>query len=418
MYRSTRVVCLRSIRPRSFRAAAPAGKIRAAHAILGFLLVAFLTVGPFCTPSVARDANHLSSSQARAVDQAVRAEMERQEAVGLAVGIIQRGRVVYLQGYGYEDREAKTPVRQQTLFRWASISKTLTAIAAMQLVEKGALDLDADVRTYVPEFPDKGSVITSRQLLCHQGGVVHYKNGNVIRTWRKYDVPHPFESVILALDCFKESPLIAKPGEKYSYTTHGFILLSAVVERVGRQKFADQVHHRIVKPLGLTTLQPDYQWRPIEHRAVGYRKRRGRVVRSSNTDMSWKLGGGGYLSSIGDLANYAAGLINGRLVSDKTEAVMWTPQKTAGGEPTKYGLGFFIDSRDGELEVSHSGSQEKAKTRMVFCPRQGDGVVVMSNSEHTDPKRFAAVVEQALTETSAEAICPPSSVKIVPTDGR
>jgi CubicO group peptidase (beta-lactamase class C family) len=335
--------------------------------------------------------------------------MNQRELVGVAVGVIRGGRVVYLKGFGFEDHEAGIPVTRVTLFRWASISKTLTAVTAMQLAERGQLDLDADVRTYVPEFPDKGEVITSRQLLCHQGGIVHYKNGPVMRVRRKYDVPHPFESVIVALDRFKKSPLIAPPGQKYSYTTHGFILLSAVVERAGGERFADQVRKRIVEPLGLGTLQPDYQWREIPHRAVGYRKRKGRVVRSTNTDVSWKLGGGGYLSNIDDMARYATGLINRRLVSKATETAMWTPQKTADGKQTKYGLGFFVNRRGKTPLVAHGGSQEKTKTQLTIRPREGSGVVVMSNSEYANPKRLVAIIEKALAETPAEPVCRPPS---------
>ena len=147
-----------------------------------------------------------------------------------------------------------------TQFRWASISKPVTAIAALQLVEKGLLDLDADVRTYVPEFPEKDFKITARQLLCHQAGIVHYDNGKVVPTEKKYKEAHPFADVVTALDTFKESPLLSVPGEKYSYTTHGFILLSAVVQRAGKEKFADQVHTRIAKPLGMSGFRPDYEW--------------------------------------------------------------------------------------------------------------------------------------------------------------
>ena len=347
----------------------------------------------------------LCQQQAEAVDAAVRAEMDRQEAVGVAIGIIRDGRVVYLQGYGYEDREARIPVTSKTMFRWASISKTLTAVAAMQLVECSLLELDADVRNYVPEFPDKGVVITPGQLLCHQGGIVHYSNGKVIRTKRKYDVAHPFEDVILALDWFKESPLVAKPGTKDSYTTHGFMLLAAVVQRAGRQKFIDQVYQRIAWPLGMCTLQPDYQWKTIPHRAVGYRKRRGRVVRSGNTDVSWKLGGGGFISNIDDMAAYAAGLVNGCLVSKPNEAAMWTPQTTADGKETDRGLGFVVKHRDGVLVVSHGGAQQKTKTQLVVRPRQREGIVVMCNSEYANPKKFVAVIEKALAETPASQPC-------------
>jgi serine beta-lactamase-like protein LACTB len=289
---------------------------------------------------VAAQAPALSAQEAAAVDAAVLGEMGAQKAVGVAVGVVRNGAVVYLKGYGYADRESFSPVSSKTLFRWASVSKPVTAVAAMQLVERGALDLDADVRKYVPEFPAKGATITVRHLFCHQGGVVHYVNGKVVRTERKYDTENPFADVICALDTFKESPLVCKPGEKYSYTTHGYILLSAAVERAGKAKFADQVAARVVKPLGLTTLQPDYQWKAIPGRAVGYRKRGEEVFRSTDTDVSWKLGGGGFLSNVDDFARFASGVMNHELVSAKTAARMWEPQKLADGKPTTYGLGF------------------------------------------------------------------------------
>ena len=338
---------------------------------------------------------------AKRVDEAMRDEMARQELVGLAVGVIQDGKITHLNGYGLADREQRVPVTRQTMFRWASISKSLTAVAAMQLWERGKLNLDRDVRRYVPEFPDKGTPIRVRHLLCHQGGIVHYTNGKVIRIKRDYPVAHPFENVIYALDTFRESPLVNEPGEKYSYTTHGYILLSAVVERAGKQKFAHQVRDRIAKPLKLATLQPDYQWEEIPHRAVGYRQRGGQVEVSTNTDVSWKLGGGGFISNIDDLAKFAAGLLNHRLVKPATRQKMWARQMTSGGEQTKYALGFsFNHYRDGELHtwkangtgieiVGHSGSQEKTKTWMALSPQKKLGVVVMSNSEYASPRRLA-----------------------------
>jgi serine beta-lactamase-like protein LACTB len=138
--------------------------------------------------------------------------MESQQLVGLAMGVIVDGKVVHVRGFGFADREAKRPVDERTMFRWASISKPLTAMRAMQLVEQGKLDLDAEVREYVPEFPKKPHFITTRQLLGHLGGIVHYRNGVVIRSQVEYESPHPFADVVVALDTFKESPLIAEPG--------------------------------------------------------------------------------------------------------------------------------------------------------------------------------------------------------------
>lgn len=357
-----------------------------------FLLLAHLRIVVWAAPESA-----LSARQVAAVDAAMRAQMQKQRVVGLAVGVIQNGGIVYLNGYGWADAQHRVPVGPQTLFRWASISKTLTAVAALQLVEAQKLDLNADVRAYVPEFPDKGAAITSRQLLCHQSGLPHYSNGKVIKTQRDYSTKHPFEDVVLALDTFKESPLLFPPGEKFSYSTYAYILLSAVVQRAGKQGFSEQVEQRIAASLGMTTLQPDYEWKPVPNRAVGYTVRGEQVVASTDTDVSWKLGGGGWVSNIEDFARFAQGLVRGRLLSPQTYDLMWQPQRTATGELTGWGLGFAVQNsaRTG-LKVWHEGRQEKARCRMVLYPQRGSAVVVMTNSDYADPGAFSTAVYAAL----------------------
>src|SRR5262245_7703595 len=129
-----------------------------------FTLLAFaLLVGQ---PQFVAAQNSLSAEDAADVDEAVLGEMRKQHLVGVAVGLLHDGEIVYLKGYGLADREKRVPVDVETIFNWASNSKPLAAVAAMQLVEQGKLDLDADVRTYVPEFPAHETKITTRELLC------------------------------------------------------------------------------------------------------------------------------------------------------------------------------------------------------------------------------------------------------------
>jgi len=338
----------------------------------------------------------LSEAEITAVEQTMNAELHRQAGVGAAIGIIRGGKIVFLQGYGFADRERALPVTTNTMFRWASVSKPVTALATLQLVEAGKLRLEDTVRKYVPEFPDKGVPIRIGQLLRHQGGIRHYSNGKIIANERSYVVERPFKNVVLALDDFKDSPLVAEPGEKYSYSTHGYILLSAVVQRAGGARFADQVRLRIAEPLGMTTLQPDYQWIDIPHRAIGYHRSDGKIVRSTDTDVSWKLGGGGFISTIGDMARFAEGLINRRLVAPEIEELMWSTVTPKNGKATKMAHGFSVEGEGGNLKVYHSGSQEKAKTRLVIYPRKRHGLVFMSNSRHVDPGRFTTAVYAAL----------------------
>ncbi|MFO0958425.1 MAG: serine hydrolase domain-containing protein [Isosphaeraceae bacterium] len=362
---------------------------------LALLLLAFMPIARGQAPQAYEKADK--------ADAAARAEVERQGLVNLVVVVIDDDRVAWAQGYGFADLENHVPASPGvTQYRWASISKPITAIAALQLYEKGRLDLDADVRTYVPEFPDKGARITPRQLLCHQGGIVHYSNGRVIRTPAEYKVPHPFEDVITALDTFKDSPLVNRPGAKYSYSTHGFMLLSAVVQRAGQERFADQVRDRISGPLGMTGFQPDYEWVPIAHRAVGYRKDDdGDILRRPDAqapDVSWKLGGGGFTSTAIDMARFALGLIDHKLVAESTEQLMWTVQHPSDPESkSSYGLGFSIGKApDGTRRIGHNGSQEKARTQMLLEPTRKRGVVVMTSSEWADPNQAAKALLDAI----------------------
>ncbi len=361
---------------------------------LALLRLAFVLASPLCAAGSDLLGAPLGPKAAALVDAAVRAEMTRQEAVGVAVGVIRGAKVVYLRGYGYADKEAGTPVTVRTLFRWASVSKPVTAVAALQLFEQGRLGLDDDILKYLPEFPRKDPPpITVRQLLCHQAGVVHYSNGPVLGTKREYPgLAHPLTDPVNAMDVFNRSPLVSTPGAAYNYSTHGYVLLSAVVQRAGGKPFARQLDERVARPLGMTTLAPDLPWVKEPDRVQGYVKKDGKLVIAEDEDVSWKLGGGGLHSDIEDMARFAAGLMSGRLVGKKAEALMWTDQATPDGKPTGMGLGFELSGAGKDLKVYHGGSQAHTRTRMAFYPATGRGVVVMTNSEHVDPADISAAV--------------------------
>ncbi len=309
-------------------------------------------------------------------------ELEAQKLVALSIVVAQDGAIVLEEHLGFEDREAGVPAAPRTMYRWASISKPVTAVAAMQLVQDAKLDLDADVRTLVPEFPEKPWKVTPRQLLCHQGGVVHYNNGQVIKSPLPAAPEHPYEDVIVALGAFKESPLLAEPGTKYSYTTHGYMLLGAAVERAAGVKFWLLIRDRIAVPAGMTTFRPDYQWEKIEHRAVGYKKdKEGEVVRSIDTDVSWKLPGGGFISTAGDLSRFSIALMGGKLVTPETFRMMQTPQPLKDGEPTSYGVGLDLGQVAGKPAAWHAGSQEKAATYLLMLTGERFSVAVMCSTE-------------------------------------
>ena len=317
-----------------------------------------------------------------ALDDRIQRELMSQSLIGLAVAVVVDGRIAYARGFGRADATTDQPVLASgTSFRWASISKPVTAVAALQLAEQGKLDLDADVRALVPEFPEKPFAITARQLLTHQGGIVHYTNGKVVKTEKTYESEHPFHDVVTALDTFKESPLVCDPGTKHSYTTHGYILLGAVVQRAGGASYWQQVRERIAGPLGMSTFVPDYPGPTPATRTHGYRKLLGVVAPSSAADVAWKLPGGGFTSTVVDLARFAQGLLDGSLLRAETQAAMFTAQSTRDGKRTNYGLGIGVGRIDGVPCVSHSGAQDQTRTNLVIVPSKQVAVAVMCNSE-------------------------------------
>ncbi|MGC3967668.1 MAG: serine hydrolase domain-containing protein [Pirellulales bacterium] len=232
--------------------------------------------------AVAVPRNTLDADEAAAVDEAVVEQMREQGLVGVAVGLLHEGEIVYLKGYGFADRERRTPVTLDTVFNWASNSKPLCAVAAMQLVEQGKLDLDADVRRYVPEFPAHKGTITMRRLLSHQSGLPHY-DGRVVAAAERNPRTRPLADPVFALDMFSASPLEFTPGAQTNYSSYAYILASAVVQRAGDEPFDRQIHRRIAEPLGMTSLTIDTAAAGQRHWAVGYEENDdGDMVRAPN----------------------------------------------------------------------------------------------------------------------------------------
>jgi len=311
----------------------------------------------------------------------VDATLAAEAIVGLSMAIAADGELLDVRSFGWQDYHGNEPASGRTMYRWASIGKSVTATLALQLVEEGKLDLERDVREYVPEFPAKQFPFSARQLLCHQAGIVHYQHGPV-RTERTYERENPFADRILALDMFKESPLLFEPDTSYSYSTHGYVLLGAVVERAGGAPFDEQLAERIAKPLGLETFQPDHPTTEIPERTLGYCVRAdGSAVLGGDSNVSWKVPGGGYISTVAELARYGAAFCDEGLLSAESRRAMWTEQRTKDGTGHGYGFGFGVGELEGRRVVSHSGGQRKTSTFLIVCPDLKLVVALMCNTQ-------------------------------------
>lgn len=350
------------------------------------LAAAFLLL-PLAPEVIAREPPppQFALERAQAFDKALEAERARQELVGLAVAVIEDGKIAHIGTYGLADREKKRRVSHRTLFRWASVAKPVTAVAALQLAEAGKLDLSAPAGTYIKGLPKKGLFeIPVDALLRHQGGVGHYAQ---MGEWRlRLDAYYEHRSAKpwdadASVSVLEEAPVLHKPYARYHYTTFGYNLLGSVIEKAGRRPFELQVAERIAKPLGMTTFEPDYEFEKRPHRTRGYRKVGQQIVDSESGDVSWKLPGGGFHSTVGDMARFGIGLMEGKLLGKAMQQHLLVVKQPAKGK-TGYASGLNVRWRDGKVvRMSHSGAQSRTRTLLVLDPVQRRGFAIMTNSE-------------------------------------
>ncbi|MGD2136031.1 MAG: serine hydrolase domain-containing protein, partial [Gemmatimonadales bacterium] len=208
---------------------------------------------------------------------------------GLSVGVAVDGQIVWLEGLGFADVEQRTPVTPLSKFRVGSIAKSLTAAALGQLYEQGRLDLDVAVQRYVPSFPEKRWPITTRLVAGHLAGIRHYRDGEFLGN-------EPFGDVLAGLEIFQDDTLLFEPGTRYSYSTYGWNLLSAVVEGASGQPFLQYMREHVFGPLGMRHTVADHVDSIIPWRSGFYERRDdGAVLNAPYVDNSYKWAGGGFL---------------------------------------------------------------------------------------------------------------------------
>jgi serine beta-lactamase-like protein LACTB len=336
----------------------------------------------------------LGDVQVAALEKAVAEMMSASGTPGLTVAIALDGEVRYARGFGYADVENQLAASADTVYRLASISKPIAAVAALQLAEAGRLDLDADVRRYVPAFPPKPWPITTRQLLAHLGGVRHYQEGEFGHDPANGEAlgenTRRFASLLEGLDIFKDDPLLAEPGTRFSYTTHGYTLIGCVVEAVSKERFVPYLTKHVFGPAGMTSIRDDEAAALIPHRALGYRKTAAGQIRNSDlSDTSYKIPGGGLVATATDLVRFASALIEGRLLRPATVVKAFTKQVTKTGRTIGYGLGWDVGDRNGRREIWHTGGQSRVSNVLYLQPDRRLAIAILTNLEGAGPRPLA-----------------------------
>ena len=348
------------------------------------LLVLFLAG----TAPLSAQQKDLSPEKRREIEKAVASFMSANSVPGVGAAVVLDSEPAWSAGFGMADLENYSPATSSTLFRLGSISKPITATAILQLWERGRLDLDAPVQKYCPAFPQKEWPITSRELLGHLGGIRHYNPDG------KGDIPEDsarhFSSMVESLQIFANDPLVAKPGTKFNYSTYGYTLLGCVLEGAASEKYMEYVRKNIFQPAEMEQTRDDDFFIIVPHRTRWYHKDKSGVVHNAGVlDSSYKIPGGGLISSADDMARFEAAVLADKLLKRSTRDLMWTPLKTADGKANVYALGWGTADKFGVHAAGHTGGQQGTDTAFVIVPERRIGVVVLANMDNVDSNRLA-----------------------------
>ena len=329
-----------------------------------------------------------------AIDRYVQSEMDAQRIPGLALGIVQGGRIVHVRGFGQADQSGRA-VTARTPFFIGSVTKSFTALAIMQLREAGRVDLDAPVQRYLPWWrvadADASARITVRQLLYQVSGLSKATGNKYATSGGTGD--SALQDRVRAL---RSARLTAPVGKTWQYSNANYWTLGLIVQAVSGQSYEAYVQQHIFGPLQMGnsfTSQSEAKPRGL---ATGYRYWFGFPVAADLPFDRGGLGAGGLSSSVEDLARYLSIYVNdGRfgataLISPEGAAELQRPGVPTGHPGVSYAMGWEVSETDGIPTVSHDGSVFNAHANVEVLPKSKWGVILLENAENSPDEFFGS----------------------------
>lgn len=301
------------------------------------------------------------------------ARLSERPSSGLSIAIVQNGKI---EAAAFGEREPGQPATPNTVYRLASVTKMFTATAILQLRDAGKLELDDEIQKHLPRYPRQKWPMTIRQLLGHLSGIANYKNrdgpeGNIQKTL----------STKQSLAIFDKWPLVAKPGEKYTYTSYGYNVLGAIVEKLSGLSYGDYLERHITGPAEMKHTVLDDPAVPCTERARGYKPRGKELVASKSVNVMSRFAGGGTRGTVIDMARFGKSLLGGELVPPSTLFEMQRSMVDGEGLITDYGMGMSVYPLNGRPVAAHAGQQPETSTLLLLYPADDLVIALATNVE-------------------------------------
>jgi CubicO group peptidase (beta-lactamase class C family) len=307
---------------------------------------------------------------------------------GATVLIARKGTVLYKKALGMANLELDVPMQIDHVFRIGSISKQFTAVAILQLFEKGKLNLQDDIKKFIPDYPTHGYTITVEHLLNHTSGIKSYTSMN---EWDDQVRRKDFTPAAL-VDYFKNQPMDFSPGTKWEYNNSGYFLLGFIIEKISGQTYQEYIKDNIFKPLSMTNSYYGDHIPLIKNRVSGYEPSKDGVANADFLSMTQPYAAGSLLSTVEDLFKWHQAVHSYKLVKKEILDKAFVSSKLLNGKSTNYGYGWFMGNLQGSPTIEHSGGINGSLTNAIYLPNEDVFVTVFSNCTCKPPSEVSTKI--------------------------
>jgi CubicO group peptidase (beta-lactamase class C family) len=333
--------------------------------------------------------------------------LRRWPSAGLAVAVVRKGSPPRFLCHGVADIASGSPVGEHTVFRVGSLTKPLTAVAVMQLVEQGRVDLDAPANDYLRAFrlvPAKADLrpATVRHLLTHSAGVGYWRRRSDLLLHPGVGSGDLARSIVPLGELYRDGlPVDVEPGTRWAYSNHGFAALGQIVEDVSGEPLDKYLRAHVFAPLGMADTDLVLSEWLRGKLATGYTFRRGRLVAVRSREVPTP-GSGGVYSTASDMARFVASLLSGgagehgRVLAPDSVASMFRPHFRPDPRVAGAGLGFDRHEERGRTLIGKTGILSGFLSAIGMAPDEGVGVVVLGNTGGLDGRGAPAPLADAL----------------------
>lgn len=323
-----------------------------------------------------------------------------------AIALVAKGNeVLYRKAVGMADLENNISLTPNHVIEIGSITKQITAVAILMLLEEGKLSLEDPIEKFVEKYPTHGYKITIHHLLTHTSGIKSYTSMEKwTKLWRQDMTPMEM------IDLFKNEPMDFAPGEKWSYNNSAYFILGYVIEKASGMPYPEYVEKKIFAPLGMKNSYYGSMSKIILNRARPYQKRDNEFRNAEYLSLTQPYAAGSIMSTVDDLLTWNTAVHAGKLVKKETLQKAETGYKLNNGKPTYYGYGWGIDEIKGSPVYEHSGGIFGYTTNGIYFPKENVYVIVLTNRDDQGPEDLS--IKMAALAIGKPITKPVSKVKL------